>query len=409
MSGIAIIIQGADYSKKGLGKVTIKGTLPQPQQPINYLTIDQSFNSSNKVIINGDINGAVIQSIISKAHRYLVRKDNDKVAILQLQDSNSYIAIDGTDLTEYFNNIDTEDFGIFVKLPKFYYKVSQVEYEVWQIAISEERGGEDWQEWKGTDKLCGAFVTNKISNNYFKSLPLSTIAKTGDLKRDTFNTQCSMQGFSAYSLEWCNILKLLYLFKYGTFDIAQLGSCTNHFNGIKTGVTMSLGMTDTTSDSDCLNFMGIESLTFPTYVGNVFKIGSGNTYTNTDIQDQKFLYPLSSSSQYNDVSVPIKRLHIENLNFTPKEIDLNDPTNFDQYWCQGTSVYYDQGNYANQDWCYKACYRMQGNEIPQNGLFTIIPNLKTSANSEVCTRIVYNAEQGSDITEVKTFNEFKEF
>ena len=48
MSGVAIIINGANYSSKNLGKVHLHNVEPDPS--INYLFIDQSYNTDNQVI-----------------------------------------------------------------------------------------------------------------------------------------------------------------------------------------------------------------------------------------------------------------------------------------------------------------------------------------------------------------------
>ena len=93
---------------------------------------------------------------------------------------------------------------------------------------------------------------------------------------------------------------------------------------------MSLGMKDTTKDSKVQNFLGIEGFTFPTYVGDVHKNGTDNIYTVSSYSGNSFSfsYPLSPLPNYDDKTISVKRLHIENLNFTPKEIDINDPTNY---------------------------------------------------------------------------------
>ena len=95
---------------------------------------------------------------------------------------------------------------------------------------------------------------------------------------------------------------------------------------------MSLGMKDTTKDSKVQNFLGIEGFTFPTYVGDVHKNGTDNIYTvsSTVGNSFSFSYPLSPLPDPDDDGrmMSVKRLHIENLNFTPKELDINDPTNY---------------------------------------------------------------------------------
>ena len=413
MSGVAIIINGANYSSKNLGKVHIHNVEPDPS--INYLFIDQSYNTDNQVIISGDINGSVVQSIFSMTHRYLLKNSNsDRVAILQLKDDDSYTTIDNVNIKQYLedNKIGDEIIGIFVKLPIFYYKVSQVSYELWKIGISLKQVDNTWQKWEGDKKLCASFVTNnKLGNNYFKSYPNVSINPIGGLYRDTFQESLSFVGFQAFTFEWCNILKLLYLFKYGSINISNLGQAVNYFQSVETGGTMSLGMKDTTKDSKVQNFLGIEGFTFPTYVGDVHKNGTDNIYTissNTG-NSFSFSYPFSPLPDYDDKVMSVKRLHIENLNFTPKELDINDPTNYNQYWCSGTHVYYAEGESAKQKWCYKNNYRMKDNEIPQNGFPTIIPNLNTHDNSEVVSRLVYDANIGDDFTIVKTFKDFKNF
>lgn len=413
MSGVAIIINGANYSSRNLGKVYIHNVEPDPS--INYLFIDQSYNTDNQVIISGDINGSVVQSIFSMTHRYLLKNSNsDSVAILQLKDDDSYTTIDNVNIRQYLedNKIGDEIIGIFVKLPIFYYKVSQVSYELWKIGISLKQVDNTWQKWEGDKKLCASFVTNDaLGNNYFKSYPNVSINPIGELYRDTFQDSLSFVGFQAFTFEWCNILKLLYLFKYGSVDVSNLGQAVNYFQSRITGGTMSLGMKDTTKDSKVQNFLGIEGFTFPTYVGDVHKNGTDNIYTvsNNVGNSFSFFYPLSPLPNYNDKMMSVKRLHIENLNFTPKEIDINDPTNYNQYWRSGTLVYYAEGKYAKQKWCYKNNYRMKDNEIPQNGFPTIINPLNTHANSEVVSRLVYDANVGNDFTIVKTFKDFKDF
>ena len=52
---------------------------------------------------------------------------------------------------------------------------------------------------------------------------------------------------------------------------------------------------------------------------------------------------------------------------------------------------------------------MKDNEIPQNGFATIINNLNTHDNSEVVSRLVYDANLGGDFTIVKTFEDFNNF
>lgn len=413
MSGVAIIINGANYSSKNLGKVHIHNVEPDPS--INYLFIDQSYNTDNQVIISGDINGSVVQSIFSMTHRYLLKNSNsDRVAILQLKDDDSYTTIDNVNIEQYLedNKIGDEIIGIFVKLPIFYYKVSQVSYELWKIGISLKQVDNTWQKWEGDKKLCASFVTNNaLGNNYFKSYPNVSINRIGELYRDTFQDSLSFVGFQAFTFEWCNILKLLYLFKYGSVDVSNLGQAVNYFQSVETGGTMSLGMKDTTKDSKVQNFLGIEGFTFPVYVGDVHKNGTDNIYTVSSHAGNSFSfsYPFSPLPNYDDKVMSVKRLHIENLNFTPKELDINDPTNYNQYWCSGTHVYYAEGESAKQKWCYKNNYRMKDNEIPQNGFPTIIPNLNTHDNSEVVSRLVYDANIGDDFTIVKTFKDFKNF
>lgn len=413
MSGVAIIINGANYSSRNLGKVHIHNVEPDPS--INYLFIDQSYNTDNQVIISGDINGSVVQSIFSMTHRYLLKNSNsDNVAILQLKDDDSYTTIDNVNIRQYLedNKIGDEIIGIFVKLPIFYYKVSQVSYELWKIGISLKQVDNTWQKWEGDKKLCASFVTNNaLGNNYFKSYPNVRVNRAGELYRDTFQESLSFVGFQAFTFEWCNILKLLYLFKYGNIDVSNLGQAVNYFQSVETGGTMSLGMRDTTKDSKVQNFLGIEGFTFPTYVGDVHKNGTDNIYTVSSHAGNSFSfsYPFSSLPNYDDKVMSVKRLHIENLNFTPKELDINDPTNYNQYWCSGTHVYYAEGESAKQKWCYKNNYRMKDNEIPQNGFPTIIPNLNTHDNSEVVSRLVYDANIGDNFTIVKTFEDFKNF
>lgn len=370
---------------------------------INTITIDQSYKNADHVIFGGDINGEVVNSIKDNTHRYLSKHTgNGEMSIIQLNDEN----------TSYYNQggmADIENNDVFVKLPIFYYKSTEIETDVFEISLSENLIDESWKKFDGDKRLIGAYFTIKTDSRSNQSITSTTSMYNRTTINQAFKNKGT--GYDGMTLTWVNILKLLMIAKYGTIRPEEcFGAALNYFSGKRTGDTNGIGMEDTPSTSTVSqNFFGVEGLTMPTFVTDVSNVSaSGNIYKvdDADGTTYQFAYPLAQT--LDDKAVIITKLHLgENINFTPKAIN-ESVTDYTKYWKTATSIYKQGGTYANTEWCYRAFYYTSTDRGSNNGILMVTPNLRNTSNSSVGSRLTFygnvniinNVEEFEQLTEI---------
>ena len=239
----------------------------------SWITIDQTITDPS-TMISGDINGEHIQAIRNNSHRYLGKYTANKtVTICQLDDLNSTKYTDGSTASH------TGDEGdVFVKLPKFWYIANESQPNVWDIGFfyGEDKPDDGWIEWSG-NTLIGAYSGGQITDSKLRSVKGKTVSGNYQysLTASTNYATSRGTGFSLMTLEWYNILTILFYAKYGTTNFASHLSSSHTGASYTTGLSASSGMKDIavgTGSSGVNNYWGLEGLAFAfryEYIGNM--------------------------------------------------------------------------------------------------------------------------------------------
>lgn len=115
-------------------------------------------------MVTGDVNGEAIQAIRSNSHRYLGKyTDAGQMTICQLDDSDSTKYFDGTTA-----NLSGGGGDVFMRLPKFFYKATNVSTNIWDISFAYGDSAPDttWNTWDGNDLIGVYEAVNSGTNIY---------------------------------------------------------------------------------------------------------------------------------------------------------------------------------------------------------------------------------------------------
>ena len=220
----------------------------------SIITLNQNLTDP-ALIISGSINGSHIQKIRQNSHRYLGKYTEDgKMTICQLDDADSTRYADGSSAI-----LTGEEGDVFMKLPAFSYRSTEVEPGVWNIEFIYGKAIDDsWQQWDGND-LIGVYEAS-IANN--KAHSRSNVASTDQVTQSSFKAYAKAKGTGFSLVKWKHHSMMAFLFyaMYGNTNsqaiIGTGGSGTN-----ETGATNSIGMTDTknAANGESINFWGLEN------------------------------------------------------------------------------------------------------------------------------------------------------
>lgn len=284
--GVKYYVSVPDIDKYAISAESLEYTASQQMRTINLeytrydeITIDQTVTDPNSMI-SGDVNGTVLQWIRNNTHRYVAKKTGDEqVTICQLSDN---------DTTKFYDNLTSSsayirsiNHGVFVRIPRFWYKATETTANVWKIAFSNIKQFGSWKEWDGND-LIGAY---EGVVNGSQLLSISGEPSTGSVSQTDFKSYARTNGAGYTLVKWKHhcIVGVLYYALYGNTDCqATIGSGVNSYTKT-TGLTNSLGMNDSsasaTGNSDSINFLGLENWWGNKYefIDNaVFNHGSSN-------------------------------------------------------------------------------------------------------------------------------------
>lgn len=224
---------------------------------ISFVTLNQNLTDP-ATMLSGDINGQAIRLIRQNSHRVLGKYTaSGKMAYCRLKDDDGTKYHDGTtaDLTG-------AEGDVFVKLPQFYWKVTQESTDVFKIGLAYGGNpGSGWKEWKG-NQLIGAYEAYETGN---KTYSRSGVGSTGSVSQASFKSHARSRGSGYCIVTWeqhC-MMAMLYYCMYGHMNCQEkIGKGTNSYQK-NTGATNALGMTDTVAggngDSNSINFWGLEN------------------------------------------------------------------------------------------------------------------------------------------------------
>lgn len=264
--GVKYYVSVPDIDKYTISAESLEYTASQQMRTINLeytrydeITIDQTVTDPNSMI-SGDVNGTVLQWIRNNTHRYVAKKTGDEqVTICQLSDN---------DTTKFYDNLTSSsayirsiNHGVFVRIPRFWYKATETSTNIWKIRFSNRQQDSTWKEWDGND-LIGAY---EGVVNGSQLLSISGEPSTGSVSQIDFKSYARTNGVGYTLVKWKHhcIVGVLYYALYGNTNCqATIGSGTNSYTK-NTGLTNSLGMNDSsasaTGNSGSINFLGLEN------------------------------------------------------------------------------------------------------------------------------------------------------
>lgn len=264
--GVKYYVSVPDIDKYTISAESLEYTASQQMRTINLeyikydeIIIDQTVTDPN-TMISGDVNGTILQWIRNNTHRYVAKKTGDgQVTICQLSDN---------DTTKFYDNLTSSsayirsiNHGVFVRIPRFWYKATETSTNIWKIGFSNRQQDSTWKEWDGND-LIGAY--EGVVNNS-KLLSISGETSSGGYSQTDFKQYARNKGTGYTLVKWKHhcIVGVLYYALYGNTNCqATIGSGTNSYTKT-TGFTNSLGMNDSsasaTGNSNSINFLGLEN------------------------------------------------------------------------------------------------------------------------------------------------------
>lgn len=264
--GVKYYVSVPDIDKYTISAESLEYTASQYMRTINLeyarydeITIDQTVTDPNSMI-SGDVNGTVLQWIRNNTHRYVAKKTGgEQVTICQLSDN---------DTTKFYDNLTSSsayirsiNHGVFVRIPRFWYKATETSTNIWKIRFSNRQQDSTWKEWDGND-LIGAY---EGVVNGSQLLSISGEPSTGNVSQIDFKSYARTNGVGYTLVKWKHhcIVGVLYYALYGNTNCqATIGSGTNSYTK-NTGLTNSLGMNDSsasaTGNSGSINFLGLEN------------------------------------------------------------------------------------------------------------------------------------------------------
>lgn len=264
--GVKYYVSVPDIDKYTISAESLEYTASQYMRTINLeyvrydeITIDQTVTDPNSMI-SGDVNGTVLQWIRNNTHRYVAKKTGDEqVTICQLSDNDTTKFYDN--LTRSSDYIRSINHGVFVRIPRFWYKATETSTNIWKIGFSNRQQDSTWKEWDGND-LIGAY---EGVVNGSRLLSISGEPSTSNVSQIDFKSYARTNGVGYTLVKWKHhcIVGVLYYALYGNTNCqATIGSGTNSYTK-NTGLTNSLGMNDSsasaTGNSGSINFLGLEN------------------------------------------------------------------------------------------------------------------------------------------------------
>lgn len=248
----------------------------------DYIILDQTssdpttkvLDSAGRTYSNGYTRPTVLDQIRTASHCYVGTFASNKMTLKQLSDTDGTKYADGTSAV---SDIASTSKDVFMRLPIFYTRTTQVETDKWKIEFafdpsqvgangqivsttSAVPAGTGWKKWGGND-LIGKYKGYDTSSKLYS---ISGVASTASISQANFKSHARAKGtgFTIVKQRHQNIMAILFYAYYGHTNCQQLiGTGANSRNRV-TGQKNSLGMTDTTSsngNTDNIVFWGLEN------------------------------------------------------------------------------------------------------------------------------------------------------
>ncbi len=258
-------------------------TVLSNQVKLTTIRIDQTISDPESMITRIVDEGG-IEEIRANSHRYVGTYDTSSqvMQLKQLMDSNGTKFADGTDASSYIKGNfpssgpraaapgGSPQSNVFMKLPKFFYKMEEVSTDVWEFSVcyGESSPSSSYKEWDGKD-LIGVYEALRVYGDYVGVFSFSGYTPNAVLKSDFespiavgMNSQITNSENYFSLIHWkhhCIMVMLFYTYYSHTNCQEICGS--GNLGSYTTGSSDSLGMSDTTpsNGTSFINFWGLEN------------------------------------------------------------------------------------------------------------------------------------------------------
>ena len=320
------------------------------------------------------------------------------MTLCQLSDSDS---------TRYFDGSDADLTGaegdVFVKLPAFYYKLTEVSTDVWglQFELGEDSPGDGWIKWD-TNALIGAYEAHFAnSGGVIKIYSRSGVNSSGNATQASYKTMARNRGTGFQLVDWqmhC-VMALLYFSEYGhTNSQDKIGAGTDSCDKV-CGQTNSCGMNDTKGanpvsglndsgvdgNTQSINFWGLEN-----WWGNKYEFIDNVVVNNSvwKITEPDGTERTASKSGYNSYGY-ISQLLFDGGDLIPRKVSGGDTFGFCDYYsyrggtAQVVKRSFDNSNvycgvvYVDTDHDSSKAYLSIGSRLAFRGTCEISENVST--------------------------------
>ena len=276
-----------------------KDDLQMSGYKINSITINGTTGE-----VTGDIQGDVIKWIRQNSHRYDVWADTeaaDGVIIKQLDDSDSQYSSYGAGINT--NKTRGNYYGVYVKIPKFYYRVAETDTQIYQIDFSVEiqSGDVSWRVYDGNELYSAYSVdyTSGSSNAQFVSTPSGY---SDEITYENISDFQSSEGKMFRIMTWQQrcLFYVLYAAWYGSLDIDTNVSSPSKYNQ---GDSQDDGMMDVLNrDNNYNNFWGLENFIRDFWDNYIEDIQMYSPSYDGDNDDPKF-YIMNGSMRKEQITI----------------------------------------------------------------------------------------------------------
>ena len=345
---------------------------------VTTIRINQNISEPRRMITR-IVNDNGIEAIRANSHRYTGTFANNVMTLKQLDDNDGTKYVDGTKAT-----LTTLGTDVWMKLPKFYWKCTAYDTDVWDFSVAYGSKPDDsYKEWNGKD-LIGVYPGYRASNKLYS---VSGKVSSASVSHANFKTSASNRGVGYSLVKWEHhcMMAMLFYTQYGRTDSQEvLGFGAGHMEE-KTGTTNTYGMFDTADVEtayNLFNFWGLEDW-----------FGSKGEFLDNIIIDGPnscVVIDNESSDRERTISIPDgyvdgyadKLTFGENIDLTPISSSASSTTGF----C-------DQLNLAPTDEI-RALYRASGLSGYDSGIsfLSFIYQVGATADSTVGSRLAYRGD-----------------
>lgn len=299
-------------------------------EQLKITTIRLNMNLTDPYgMITRIVNLGGIEAIRENSHRYTGTVVDHVMQLKQLDDNDGTKYLDGTDAI-----LITLGNDVWMKLPKFYWSVSNYEPDVFDISVAYGvKPDNSYNTWEGND-LIGVYEAYRSSSKIYST---SDVFSTTNTSQSTFKSYASARGDGFSLVKWKHhcMMGVLYYIYYGNTNCQEVVGSGTSSDSKPTGETNSLGMkdTDTTNgNSMSINFWGLENWWGNKYewIDNVVNNSGVFTITEDDGTTREV------NSIYSNGYIT-KMLIYPNLDLAPTAASGSSTTGFCDYYYYGTT------------------------------------------------------------------------